>query len=197
MSDSNFLPGLRRSLLLACMALAATPTWAADLSDSQIIQRRLEIRETAQDTLAALFEIQPSARFAVEHAAGYGVFSTFGIKVLFAGGNTGRGMVHNNRTRRTTFMRMVGAQAGLGFGISKDRVIWIFETESALTSFVNAGWDFSANAQLSAAVQSSGGSFAGAVSVAPGVYVYRLTDTGLSASVTAGGAKFFKDTDLN
>jgi len=29
------------------------------------------------------------------------------------------------------------------------------------------------------------------------VYLYQLTETGLSASITIGGTKFFKDNDLN
>jgi len=30
--------------------------------------------------------IPPGARYAIEHAAGYGVFSVMGIKIFFAGG---------------------------------------------------------------------------------------------------------------
>jgi hypothetical protein len=33
--------------------------------------------------------------------------------------------------------------------------------------------------------------------VSPGVYLYQLTDTGLSASLTLSGTKFFKDPDLH
>ena len=39
--------------------------------------------------------------------------------------------------------------------------------------------------------------FAGAAAVAPGVYLYQLTDTGLSATLTVSGTRFFKDGDLN
>jgi hypothetical protein len=39
--------------------------------------------------------------------------------------------------------------------------------------------------------------FGGAASVAPGVYLYQLTQTGLSATLTVSGTKFFKDADLN
>ena len=42
-----------------------------------------------------------------------------------------------------------------------------------------------------------GSMFSGAASVAPGVYVYQLTQTGLSASITVSGTKFFTDPDLN
>jgi hypothetical protein len=39
--------------------------------------------------------------------------------------------------------------------------------------------------------------FSGAVSVAPGVYIYRLTETGLAAELTVSGTKYFKDSELN
>jgi lipid-binding SYLF domain-containing protein len=125
------------------------------------------------------------------------VFSTFGIKIFFAGGGTGKGFVHNNRTKRYTYMRMVQVQGGLGFGASKDRVIWVFETQKALADFVNSGWDFGAKAQAAAMVQDTGGMFSGAVSVSPGVYLYQLTETGLSAELTVSGTKYFKDGELN
>ncbi len=73
-------------------------------------------------------------------------------------------------------MKMIRAQAGLGFGAKKDRVIWVFETESALSNFVNSGWEFGGQMSATAMVQNQGGTFAGAFSVAPGVFVYQLTD---------------------
>ena len=42
-----------------------------------------------------------------------------------------------------------------------------------------------------------GGMFSGAASIAPGVHLYQLTDTGLSATLTVSGTRFFKDGDLN
>jgi lipid-binding SYLF domain-containing protein len=136
--------------------------------ESAIMQGRQQVREAAQDTLSTLYEYQPSARYAVEHAAGYAVFSTFGVKLLFAGGQQGKGMVVNNRTHRQTFMKMVGVQAGLGFGVAKTRLVFIFETVSAMQSFINQGWEFGASGSLSAAADGQGGMFTGAASAAPG-----------------------------
>ena len=125
------------------------------------------------------------------------MFSTFGIKILFGGGSNGKGVVVNNRTHRQTFMKMVGVQAGLGFGIKKDRMIFVFETESALRNFVNQGWEFGASGSLAATADKQGAMFAGAASVSPGVFVYQITDAGLSAQITASGTKFYKDDALN
>jgi lipid-binding SYLF domain-containing protein len=183
------------ALSILLVLLCGTPLLADD--EDQILQERYKVREVAIEGLASLYEIQPAARFVVEHAAGYGVFSTFGVKIFFAGGTTGKGLVHNNRTGRNTYMRMVQAQAGLGFGAKKDRVIFVFETNQALSDFVNSGWDFGGKMQAVAMLDKQGGMFSGAVSVAPGVWVYQLTDTGLAAELTVTGSKYYKDSNLN
>jgi hypothetical protein len=83
---------MRARLVFALLAVTAlllvNPARAQD--DSALVQRRTEIREMTQDALAALFEAAPGARTVIEHAAGYGVFSTFGIKIFFAGGTAAR-----------------------------------------------------------------------------------------------------------
>ncbi len=167
------------------------------MDEKEILQERYRIKEMAQEALSTLYEIQPGARYAIEHAAGYGVFSTFGIKIFFAGGTTGKGFVFNNRTQRYTYMKMLQVQGGLGLGISKNRVIWVFETQKALNDFINLGWDFGAKASAAAMVQNQGGMFSGAISVAPGVYLYQLTESGLAAELTVTGTKYLKDNDLN
>jgi lipid-binding SYLF domain-containing protein len=180
---------------IAVFCLAVQPVRAED--ESALIASRNETREMAHDALATLYELQPAARFGIEHAAGYAVFSTFGIKLLFAGGSQGKGIVINNRTHRQTFMKMVGVQAGLGFGVKRDRLIFVFETVDALRGFVNQGWEFGASTTLAATSDKQGGIFSGAASVSPGVYVYQITSTGLAAQITASGTKFYKDDALN
>ena len=182
-------------LLVAVALLLSGPAFAQD--DSVLVQRRNEVREIVHDSLATLYETAPGARVAIERAAGYGVFSTFGIKIFFGGGTTGKGVVMNNFSHRHTFMKMLQVQAGFGMGVKKDRLIFIFETQKALRDFVTQGWEFGGQMSAAAMVADQGGMFAGAVSVSPGVYLYQLTETGLSASITIGGTKFFKDADLN
>ena len=165
--------------------------------ESQVIQARHQIREMAQDALATLYEIQPGARRAIESSAGYAVFSTFGVKLFFAGGTTGKGMVVNRSTGRQTFMQMAQVQGGLGFGVDKDRLIFVFANDKALRNFIDQGWEFGAQTNVSAMVGGQGGMFSGAASVAPGLYLYQITKTGLSATLTVSGTKFFKDSDLN
>jgi lipid-binding SYLF domain-containing protein len=166
-------------------------------NEGKIIQARTQVREMAQDALATLYEIAPGTRRVIERSAGYAVFSTFGVKLFFAGGTTGKGMVVNLRTNRQTFMKMVQVQGGLGFGLNQNRMIFVFTNESALKNFINQGWEFGGQANLSAMAGGQGAQFSGAAAVSPGVYLYQLTQTGLSATLTVGGTKFFKDGDLN
>lgn len=166
-------------------------------NEGKIIQGRHQVREMAQDALATLYEVAPGTRRAIERAAGYAVFSTFGVKLFFAGGTTGKGVVVNERTTRQTFMKMVQVQGGLGFGVNKNRLIFVFTTERALRNFIDVGWEFGAQANLSATASGEGGMFSGAASLAPDMYVFQLSETGLSATVTVSGTKFFKDPDLN
>ncbi|HZW26087.1 MAG TPA: hypothetical protein VFF26_11435 [Gallionella sp.] len=39
--------------------------------------------------------------------------------------------------------------------------------------------------------------FAGAITVAPGVELYQLTETGLALQATIQGTRYFKDKELN
>jgi lipid-binding SYLF domain-containing protein len=166
-------------------------------NEGKIIQARQQVREMSQDALASLYEIAPGTRNVIERAAGYAVFSTFGLKLFFAGGTTGKGVVVNKRTQRQTFMKMVQVQGGLGFGVNQNRLIFVFTNEQALRNFIDQGWEFGGQANLSAMASGKGAQFSGAAAVAPGVFLYQLTNTGLAATITVSGTKYFKDTDLN
>lgn len=184
----------RRDMVLSMLVMLAAPgaACAATREESQA-----EVRKSAQAALAALYKVQPSARKVVESAAGYAAFSNFGMKILVAGGGSGKGLAVNNKTKAITYMRMAEVQAGLGFGVKKFQLVWVFETEAALANFVNSGWEFGAQATAAAKAGEKGSSVQGAVSVAPGVWLYQLTGDGLALELTAKGTKYYKDGDLN
>ena len=72
------------------------------------------------------------------------------MKILLAGSGTGKGIAVNNKTKATTYMKMAELQAGLGFGVKKFQLLWAFDTEQALNTFVNSGWEIGAQATASA-----------------------------------------------
>ena len=92
---------------------------------------------------------------------------------------------------------MLRVQGGPGFGVNQNRLIFVFTNEAALRNFINQGWEFGGQVNRSAMTGGQGGMFSGAAAVSPGVYLYELTQTGLSATLTVGGTQFFRDSDLN
>jgi lipid-binding SYLF domain-containing protein len=179
----------------ASFALFISSGWAQKGASKE--QNRAEVRKMANDTLSRLYKIQPSARKAVGNATGYAVFSNFGMKIFFAGGGSGKGIAVNNKTKKETFMKMVEVQAGLGLGVKKFRLVWVFENQKVLDQFINSGWEFGGQATAAAQASGQGGAFAGAMSVSPGVWLYQLTDDGLALELTAKGTKYYKDDELN
>jgi lipid-binding SYLF domain-containing protein len=152
---------------------------------------------TTNEVLSHLYDVKPGSRNAVESAVGYAAFSNFGLKLFITGGASGNGVAVNNRTKTKTYMKMVELQAGLGLGIEKYRLVFVFETESALNSFVDKGWELGARATAAARLSDKGGSYEGAWSVGPGVWLYQITEHGLALEIAAKGAKFYKDKGLN
>jgi lipid-binding SYLF domain-containing protein len=185
-------------LLLTSLALIGTAEASLFKKEGTPDEQRASIRKVRDQALAELYKAQPSARGYIEKAAGYAVFSNFGLKILVAGGGSGRGIVIDNKTKKETFMRMAEVQAGLGFGAKNFRLVWVFEKKSDLDRFINSGWELGAQAAASAKVAGQGASvLTGAVSVMPGVWLYQLTDDGLALELTAKGTKYYRDDELN
>ena len=182
-----------RTMMIIAVVLLLPVAVSAESKEKQ----QKKILEMAQQSLQQLYQAQPSAKAAVKNAAGYAVFSDMGVKILFAGSGNGQGVAVNNKTDQQTFMKMVELQAGLGFGIKKFRNIFVFETEKAMNSFVNSGWQFGGQATAAAKTATSGGAMAGAALVDDGVWLYQITEKGLEVSVTATGAKYYKNDSLN
>ena len=179
------------AMVLAMLMLSASIACAATKEE-----KRQHIRDISQKTLDKLYELQPSARHYVEKAAGYAVFGNWGVKLLFIGGGTGKGMAVNNETDEETFMDMVTGSVGLGIGAKTYNVVFVFEKEHALKKFTTEGWQFGGQATAAATDSVSGGAYQGAFSVSPDVWMYVITDKGLALEVTLKGTKYSRN-DLN
>lgn len=186
--------------LILLMVLAGIPVLhaaAAEQSPAKIQETQDKIRQGTSDILAKLYSIEPSSRKKIASSYGYAVFSTFGMKLMVAGGGSGKGMAVRQKPRKEVFMKMVSAQAGLGFGIKKASLVFVFKNQAAFDQFVNSGWEVGGQASAAATTGDKGLAVDGAVSVAPGVLLYQMTDKGLAAELAVKGTKFFKDSDLN
>jgi lipid-binding SYLF domain-containing protein len=175
---------------------SVAPVWAAKKEPTKA-QKQAEVRKTANETLNRLYKLQPGSKEAIQNAAGYAVFSNFGMKIFVAGTGSGKGIAVNNATKKETFMKMLEVQAGLGIGVKKFRLVWVFLTETALNGFINSGWELGSQATAAAKYDDKGGGVAGALAISKDVWLYQLTDKGVAAELTAKGTKYYKDDDLN
>jgi lipid-binding SYLF domain-containing protein len=160
-------------------------------------EQQQDILEKSAKVLSELYKHQPEAKTKVESAYGYATFSNFGMKIFFAGGGSGRGLAINNKTQAKTYMNMAEVQAGLGLGVKKFMLVWVFENEKAFNEFVDSGWAIGGQASAAAKAGDRGGAYQGAVSIADGIWLYQLTDAGLALELTVKGTKYYKDNDLN
>jgi len=119
------------------------------------------------------------------------------MKIFIAGGGSGKGIIFDNKNKKETFMKMVELQAGIGMGIKKFRLVWVFENHKDVTDFISSGWELGGQTSAAAKLGDEGGAFAGAMSISPGIWLYQLTDDGLALELTGKGTKYYKDDDLN
>jgi lipid-binding SYLF domain-containing protein len=179
------------------LALACAMAFGVNAAETNIEKQQKQIRSMAQDTLQRLYKAEPKTKAAVKQAYGYAVFSDLGVKILFGGTGNGKGIAVNNKTKHETFMKMLEVQAGLGMGVDKFRVIFLFDDQRAFDSFVNSGWEFGGQSTAAAKNGDKGAAMGGAVAVSEGVWMYQLTDKGLAADISATGTKYYKDEELN
>jgi lipid-binding SYLF domain-containing protein len=94
-------------------------------------------------------------------------------------------------------MRMVSGGLGLGLGVKDFRGIFVFYSTDKLNQFINSGWEANVQADAAAKANDKGGAVTGAITIAPGIDLYQVTESGLALQATVQGTKYFKNEDLN
>jgi lipid-binding SYLF domain-containing protein len=190
--------------LSICVAVAAStvlaqPAMAADASKAD---KQAQVRAMCDEALAALYKAKPATRKEVSSAAGYGCFSSFGVSFLL-GGAGGTGLVHDNKAKKNTYMKMGQASAGVDIGIKDYREVLVFRDRATLDKFISSGWEFAGTATATAKLDEKGASAekAGTArhesNTKDPIVIYPMTKSGLAAGGAATGRKYWKDDDLN
>ena len=156
--------------------------------------KQAEIRQVTQASLAKFYAAQPDLKAKVEKAPGYAVFTTYGLSFL-VGGAGGKGLAHNNRSGKDTFMSMAQASAGAEIGLAESETLIIFASAKSLDWFVSKGWEGGGGGGMQAGASGKSAGVAGGGG--PGSAYYTLTKNGLQAGVAVRGTKFWQDQDLN
>lgn len=184
----------RRKIFIIAAALTSLLASGAYAKDKAA--ERTEIKAKATQALQDFYKADAKIKDAVHKAPGYAVFTTYGLS-FGLGGAGGKGVAHDSKSKKDTYMNIAQASAGLQVGASDTRYLFIFKDAKSLADFIDKGWDASAGAGAGAGTGKDEANVkAGAVAFTGGE-AYVLTKAGLQAGVALGGSKVWKDKDLN
>jgi lipid-binding SYLF domain-containing protein len=185
----------KRLLVLGALSLSVLATAAFAKDDKAT--KQAEVVAKTEAALERFYKVKPELKDAVAKAPGYGIFTTYGISFV-VGGSGGSGLVHDNKTKHNTYMKVGGASAGLQLGAAQTEVLFVFKSAAVMNKFITSGW--TAEGAAKASVGASGSTAGGGRGETVGseqADVYTLTKNGLEAGLAVGGSKFWKDKDLN
>ncbi|MDE2606071.1 MAG: hypothetical protein KGL68_09155 [Burkholderiales bacterium] len=99
----------RRQLILLAPALLAAASARAQADKGA---QQAEIQAKARQALQDFYKAEPRLKGEVAKAPGYAVFTTFGLS-FGLGGAGGKGVAHDNMSKKDTYMNIGQASAGL------------------------------------------------------------------------------------
>jgi lipid-binding SYLF domain-containing protein len=184
-----------QALLTASTLILAFATGHA-FADTDKQKKQAEMRNVAAASLQDFYKAQPSLEANVAKAPGYALFTTYGLSFII-GGQGGKGLAHDNKTNKDTFMAMAQASAGIQAGIADSKILIIFSSAQAMQDFVNKGWEASGSAVAGAGTGKENASASAGASMINNSPYYTLTKAGLQAGAALAGTKFWKDKALN
>jgi lipid-binding SYLF domain-containing protein len=183
-----------KALLISIVAIVMfSGFWSGKSIDSQRSQRVQESNEI----LELLYKHAPDSKEMIAGAYGYATFSNVGVNLILLSAEGGTGMAHVNASGTNTYMNMASGGFGFGLGVKDFRAIFIFENKAVFDQFVNEGWEANAQADAAAKLSEKGAAYGAAITVAPGIRLYKLTQNGLALQATIQGTKYWKDNELN
>ena len=172
------------------VALQGPVTGVADAANVE--KKREKIDRNAKQSLERLMSTSDKAEVLYNKAHGYAVFSVTKVAFIITGGG-GSGVAVNKTTGQRIYMNMGTGGLALGLGGQAYQVVFMFQDPHTFDSFVQNGWDASAEGN---AVAGRAGANA-AASFTNGLAVFALTEAGLMLSVDISGTKYWQSANLN
>ncbi len=184
------------TLCTAMVMVAAAAITAADEEKSaaelKLDAQRAEIDEVAAETLDRLFAEHAKAKGLYDQAVGWAVFDNAKVAFGISGGG-GHGVAVDKAGGTRTYMKMGTVGVGFGLGVNKYQVVFLFQDEATLQTFVDKGWQADAGA-TAAAGENSAEAKTGFIN---GLAIYQLTEKGLMLNADIAGTKYWQDDKLN
>lgn len=186
-----------RTVGMILMGMVAIVMFSGFWSGKTLDQQRSERLQSSNETLQLLYKHAPEAKEMIANSYGYAAFSNVGVNLVLLSAEGGMGVAHDNKTGKNTYMNMASGGVGFGLGIKDFRAVFLFENKAVFDRFVNEGWEANAQADAAAKLADKGDAINLAISVEPGIRLYKLTQNGLALQATIQGTKYWKDTELN
>jgi lipid-binding SYLF domain-containing protein len=123
------------TVAVRCLLAMATTTLAP--WDKSPEQKREEIRQMKNATLAERYKLRPETANLIKGAEGFAAFSSKGMKIMVAGTTLGKGVLVDRKTGQKTHMKMAQVNVGLGFGLQAARLV--FRDRKAMEEFTTQG----------------------------------------------------------
>jgi lipid-binding SYLF domain-containing protein len=167
---------------------------------ASVQEKRAAALQMKSDALAELYKKRPEAKAHIQRSPGYAVFSNTGSKILMLATGYGYGVAVDNRTGKTTYMRMVEAGGGVGIGIKRYKAVFVFNDRRAFDSFLNGSWQAGGDADAGAQYKDKGMGAGVALTtdqIVKPVTVYQFTEAGINLSAVATGTRYYPDEELN
>ena len=186
-----------RSIWMTIAAITAIIMFSGFWSGKTIEEQRANRLQSSDETLQLLYKHAPEAKEMIANSYGYATFSNVGVNLILLSAEGGTGMAHVNGSGKNIYMNMASGGAGFGLGIKDFRAVFLFKDKEVFDQFVNKGWEANAQADAAAKLADKGDAYGAAITVAPGIRLYKLTQNGLALQATIQGTKYWKDGDLN
>jgi lipid-binding SYLF domain-containing protein len=184
--------------LMICVAVVLFfnhPVAADDEKSSaelKVESKQAKINEVADETLQTLFKENAKAKDLYDKAVGWAVFDNTKVAFGLSGGG-GNGVAVNKATGKKTYMKMGTGGVGLGIGVNKYQIVFLFQDERTLQNFIDKGWQADAGATAAAGKNAAEAK----TDFTNGLAIYQLTEKGLMLNADIAGTKYWKNDNLN
>ena len=186
-----------RNILKVMFAVAIIVLFSGFWSGKSDDEKRKERLKVRDETMQLLYKYAPEAKQMVANSYGYAAFSNVGVNLILLSAEGGTGVAHVNKTGKNIYMNMASGGVGIGLGVKDFRAVFLFENKKVFDDFVENGWEANAQADAAAKASEKGGALNAAITVEPGIRLYKLTQNGLALQATIQGTKYWKDSELN
>jgi hypothetical protein len=179
---------LAQSIRLLSIAVAvALLTSCATLSDDERQQKRAELDEMSDSTIASLLETRPEASELLEECSGYAVIKMRVTKIPIVGAGGGYGVVQDERSGARSYIRVSQFEVGGGLGAQQFKVIIFFSDATLLDRALAGAWHFDAAAEASAGDQVAEGQVKSTDD--DGYRAFKIGESGAVATATIRAAR--------